>query len=69
MVTMTPRMTSLYFNPQKKLGEEKRSALDDDALLMNIIRQIKRLTEEKSVSLFIVGEILTITNEVDDYNN
>ena len=35
----------------KKLGEEKRSALDDDALLMNIIRQIKRLTEEKSVSL------------------
>jgi len=53
----------------KKLGEEKRSALDDDALLMNIIRQIKRLTEEKSVSLFIVGEILTITNEVDDYNN
>ena len=51
----------------KKLGEEKRSALDDDALLMNIIRQIKRLTEEKSVSLFIVGEILTITNEVDDY--
>jgi hypothetical protein len=39
----------------KKLGEEKRSALDDDALLMNIIRQIKRLTEEKSVSLSLLA--------------
>ena len=39
----------------KTLDEEKRSALDDDALLMNIIHQIKRLTEEKGKS-FIVGE-------------
>jgi len=39
----------------EKLGEEKRSALDDDALLMNIIRQIRRLGGEKSVSLSLLA--------------
>jgi len=43
-----------------KLGEEKKSALDDNGLLMNIIRQIDRLLDERLVSLFHCWcEILT----------
>jgi hypothetical protein len=46
-----------------KLGEEKKSALDDNRLLMNIIRQIERLSDERLVSLFNCWcEILTATD-------
>ena len=46
-----------------KLDEEKKSALNDNGLLMNIIHRIQRLSDEKLVSLFHCWcEILTATD-------
>ena len=51
-----------------KLAEEEKSALDDDNLLMSIIHQIKRMTDEKLVSLFHCWcEILTATDAWYNY--
>ena len=51
-----------------KLGEEKKSALDDNGLLMNIVRQIDRLLDERLVSLFNCWcEILTATDAWYNY--